>query len=213
MLFIVELKNWWLIIYVLLVRLRVRQPAKGLSTAVPQVERHPGSHRPGLQPHICSLNTDNGYCLTMDPSPTPSSSRSLEINNPQKPAFLAESTKWEFVEKEKVLLYKPHFVLSRSRFLTLLLLVPWLGSQFPGGKGTVGSLCRKQAVHQPQGLFLESLSITQGETEAQNSKEIFPGSRGRAGLSIWNQAGSAGSFLTLHPCCELAPRLGQVPCG
>lgn len=53
MLFIVELKDRWLIIYVLLVCLGAGQPAKGLSTPAPQVYRGPrGGQEPGVQPRI-----------------------------------------------------------------------------------------------------------------------------------------------------------------
>lgn len=81
--------------------------------------------------------------------------------------------------------------------------LPW--KSVPRRKGNRWELVQKAGCPSTAGSILgirhSSITpvFTQGETEAQNSKEIFPGGRGRAGLSIWNQAWSAGSFLTLPP--------------
>lgn len=138
MLFIVKLKNWWLIIYVLLLCLSTEQPAEGLSTPTSQVWSNSGRPRAGWPQGLQSKHTQwllsnkesviHVYLLSWN-------KQSSKANLPTLHFSLEEQT-WIYRKRNCTL--RICFIFLFEWLLAPLPLDPYTESQFPIREETLG---------------------------------------------------------------------------
>lgn len=222
MLFIVELKNWWLIIYVLLVCLRVRQPAKSLSTPASQARGTQGRPRTG------AAATFAVWTQTMvtvwewihhhhHHLPVSLKKTILKSQQPCFP-FLIKSTKCEFVEKQ-IVWYKTLFC-SLSEWVPHSAPSSFLQQySIPRKKGSHPEPVKKAGHTSNTGLIFRSATppsspvLHKGTLRPMEDRQSSQTGRGRLASHVEPCPERRG----LSQCCSVhwvsSMPQGQLPCG